>query len=121
MCRRLRRCRFLPALSNASSWISASGRRFGIRADPHRYLVKFEAGGVIAELSGIGEFKPDAPTAYRDPSYKFGVTLPPTWTSFRRDPDEEKQPTTVFLLDPDAAALTVVQAQKRGVVQTREK
>jgi len=86
---------------------------FWYSTDPHRYLVKFEAGGVIAELSGIGEFKPDAPTAYRDPSYKFGVTLPPTWTSYRRDPDEEKQPTTVFLLDPDAAALTVVQAQKR--------
>ncbi len=85
---------------------------FWYSTDPHRYLVKFEAGGVIVELSAINEFKPDQVTSYRDPTYKFNISLPRGWTSYRRAPEEAKQPTTVFLLDPDALSLTVLDARK---------
>lgn len=94
---------------------------FWYSTDPHRYLVKFEAGGAVAELSGVGEFKPDAPTTYHDPTYDFSLTLPPGWTAYRRDPDEQKEATTVFLLDPEAAALTIVQAQKLSWLKPEKK
>src|SRR6185295_5417982 len=75
---------------------------FWCSADEHRYLVKFEAGGAMAELTGIRRRGAGETSTYRDPALRFSVTAPADWLFYHGDNDEENQ-TEIDILDPEVA------------------
>jgi hypothetical protein len=79
---------------------------FWYSADAHRYLVKFEAGGVVAELSGIHRLKPNDPVNYQDTSVGFSFSAPPGWLLYRPESKEDKDKVAVHILDPEAVAVS---------------
>ncbi len=81
---------------------------FWYSTDPHRYLVKFEANGVVAELTAINQRRPGAPVKYQDPTSHFSLTAPAGWVFHRTDSKEEKGKSRVMLLDPEIAATSIV-------------
>jgi hypothetical protein len=88
--------------------LSPVNQAFWVSTDAHRYLVKFEAGGVIAELTQVIQRKAGEPVQYRDPEFGFSLTAPADWLFFRADSKDEKDKAKLVVLDPDAIATTVV-------------
>ena len=74
------------------------GQTFWISADEHRYLVRFAAGGVSADLTRVWQAEP-GPSIIDGKS--FSLTLPAGWLSYAppSNPDND-QKTRIFLLDP---------------------
>ena len=85
---------------------------FWYSTDPHHYLVKFEAGGILAELASIGVRKADEPVTYQDPALHFSLTAPSGWEFSGQTSADAKRQSVVFVLDPEAigsSTLKVVQ------------
>ena len=85
------------------------GQTFWYSSDTNRYLVKFEAGGVIAELTGVTHHTPGEKAAYADVTNGFSLTAPAGW-SFDRQEAETKGTTKVTIIDPEGlsdSSLTV--------------
>lgn len=95
--------------------LSPVGQTFWWSTDEHHYLVKFEAGGVIAELSQVSQHKAGEPVQYRDAKYGFSLTAPADWVFFRADSMDEKDGERVLVLDPEAVATTVMNIGSRAV------
>lgn len=64
----------------------------------HRYLVKFEANTVTAELTTIGQHRPGEAINYQAPA--FTVSAPGDWLFFRPDSKSGKAKALVSVLDP---------------------
>jgi len=79
------------------------GQTFWFSSDASRYLIKLEAGGVIASLTGISHHTPGEKAAYSDASAGFSVTAPAGWLFYRWE-TEEKGLINVGVLDPKAWA-----------------
>jgi hypothetical protein len=79
---------------------------FWFATDPHRYLVKFSANSVDGELVAIGQAKPGEPRRYEDPKQKFSLAAPADWYFYTPEPAK------VFLLDPQAVAMTQLRVVK---------
>jgi hypothetical protein len=84
---------------------------FWYSADEHRYLVKFEGGGVVAELTGVHQHTAGEPVAYQNPTFGFSLTAPPDWIIYPQEKADEKATASIFLLDPEAVALTQLNVQ----------
>jgi hypothetical protein len=82
------------------------GQTFWYSADAHRYLVKLEAGGAIAELAEVRQRKPGESAAFQDTKLGFSMTAPEDWIFFKREDPETKNKTQVMILDPEATALS---------------
>jgi hypothetical protein len=95
--------------------LSPVNQTFWYSTDAHHYPVKFEAGGVAAELSQVTQRKSGAPVQYQDPGYNFSLTAPADYIFFRADMKEEKDKVRVLVLDPEAVATTVVNVGSRKV------
>jgi hypothetical protein len=93
--------------------LSPVGQTFWISTDAHHYMVKFEAGGVIAELTQVTQRKAGEPVQYHDPDYGFLLTAPADWVFFHTDAKEDKAASRVILLDPEAIATTLVNVGSR--------
>jgi len=61
---------------------------FWYSTDAHRYLVKFEAGGIAAELTGVQLRKSGDIVSYSDPAYHFSLTAPAGWALYHSDTKE---------------------------------
>ena len=85
---------------------------FWYSTDPHHYLVKFEAGGAVVELTQINHRHMTEPLTWKDPSSKFQITLPAGWSADRHEPDEAGQAARIFLMDPNALATSMLSVQK---------
>jgi hypothetical protein len=96
--------------------LSPVNQTFWWSTDPHHYLVKFEAGGVVAELSQVTQRKAGEPVQYRDPGFDFSLTAPSDWVFFRTDAKDDKAKAKVLILDPDAIATSVVSVGSRKVL-----
>jgi hypothetical protein len=83
---------------------------FWISADAHRYIVKFEAGGAIAELATISQHKAGAPVTYQDATEKFTLSAPEGWIFDRTDPPGGSVYSVSFL-DPEAIAVSGVEVK----------
>jgi hypothetical protein len=81
---------------------------FWCSADAHRYIVKFEGGGVIAELSAVTQRRPGTPVAYQDPVLGFALSAPADWLIHRADTKDEKGKARVMVFDPEALATGIV-------------
>ena len=95
--------------------LSPVNQTFWYSTDAHHYPVKFEAGGVAAELTQVTQRKPGAPVHYQDPEFNFSLTAPADYIFFRTDMKEENDKTRVVVLDPDAIATSVVNVGSRKV------
>jgi hypothetical protein len=84
---------------------------FWFSTDPHRYLVKFEAGGAICELASIGQLTPDQPVAYRVAGV-MSLSAPDGWIFDNADPDDENARKTI-ILDPESTATSWMIAKSR--------
>jgi len=80
------------------------GQTFWVSADEHRYLVKFEAGGAVAELVRIWHNEPGKPVKFEGNG--IGLTLPERWSAYVAPPmTEEGDSKSILLLDVDATML----------------
>jgi hypothetical protein len=80
--------------------------------DPRHYLVKFEASPVIGELTAIRQKNGPTPNEYRDDEFGFTLVAPAGWFFQRLRaglPDNQRN---VHVIDPDAAATTMLWAGK---------
>jgi hypothetical protein len=75
---------------------------FFIATDPHRYLVKFEANAVDAQLTAIGQIKPGEPRRFADDKLGLSLSVPSDWFFYNPSPGK------VYVLDPQEVADTVL-------------
>jgi hypothetical protein len=75
------------------------GQTFWFSKDAHRYLVKFEAGGAVANLVSIAQHQLPQPVQFHDEALGVALTTPPDWVV-----QKQKTPksTVIHLLDPQA-------------------
>jgi Tetratricopeptide repeat/Protein of unknown function (DUF3108) len=81
--------------------------------DAHHYLVKFEAGGVIAELAAVTQRKAGEPLQYRDPAVGFSLAAPADWMFHRADATDNKDKARVVALDPYGIGTSIVSVGSR--------
>ncbi len=81
---------------------------FWYSADAHRYLVKFEAMGVIAELASIGSFTPGQPERFADSRHSFSVEMPADWYLLPHPNNAKPDRTVLLALDPDANTISII-------------
>jgi hypothetical protein len=74
---------------------------FWYSTDAHHYIVKFEAGGVEAELSEINVRKPGDPVKFDGPG--FSLAAPSDWLFCPIEDRENKGNLQVLLADPEGA------------------
>ena len=86
---------------------------FWFSTDPHHYLVKFEAGGVIAVLAAVTQRQAGEPVQYQDPALGFSLTAPADWMFHRADSKDDKTKAKVMILDPDGIGTSIVSVGSR--------
>lgn len=85
---------------------------FWYSTDAHRYLVKFEAGGIVAELVEVNQRKAGEPVKFQDPARNFSLVAPADWSFDRQEPEGAKgKVITVAIRDPEAATTSVLYVQ----------
>ena len=78
------------------------GQTFWFSADAHRYIVKFEAAGAIAQLASISQRKPGESVAFRDDEFGVSLTAPPNWVIYRPKNRVETKNQVINMIDPEA-------------------
>ncbi|EMI58279.1 putative secreted protein [Rhodopirellula sallentina SM41] len=77
------------------------GQTFWISNDEHRYIVRFEAGGVTADLTEIRNSQESIQTTVE--RERFSVKLPANWYAYTpNSPDQNDDPSTQ-IIDPNAS------------------
>jgi tetratricopeptide (TPR) repeat protein len=84
--------------------------------DAHRYLVKFEGGGVAGVLASVTQRKAGELVHYQDPAFNFSLAAPADWMFFRTDAKDDKDKTKVIILDPEGITTGVVSVGSRKVL-----
>src|SRR5262249_9421843 len=79
---------------------------FWVSMDAHHYVVKFEGGGVIAELTDVSTRIPNTPTEYHDTA--FSMAAPPDWLFYRSPNQKPKTKIVVAAVDPNGIATSTV-------------
>jgi tetratricopeptide (TPR) repeat protein len=87
------------------------GQTFWISSDAHRYIVKFEGGGAVAELASVRQQKAGAPVTYQDATEKFTLSAPEGWAFDRIDPPGGSGHSVAFV-DPEAVAISGVEIKR---------
>lgn len=82
------------------------GQTFFISDDEHRYLVRFEAGGVTADAVKFSSRQPGQRQTYRDDEAGISFQAPPDWLLAEHAAEGEK---VVILLDPQGQVLARMQ------------
>jgi hypothetical protein len=85
---------------------------FWYSADAHRYLVKYEAGGAIAELTQVAYPEPGQPEKYQDPELGFSLTVPYDWRLSPRPVESNTNTAFVDIFDPEMTATTFLKVRK---------
>jgi hypothetical protein len=89
----------------------SNNQTFWYSADSHRYLVKFEAGGAVAELTAVRN-RPVAQSAgYQDAAFGFSLSAPAGWLFDRQEEATAKNKVSIAVLDPEAMAMSSVEVQ----------
>ncbi len=80
--------------------------------DSNRYVVKFEGGGVVGELSEIAVRKSNEPIFYEDKAFGFSLTAPAGWFFHNHDTQDMTNVRVVQLLDPEMAVIGRMEVKK---------
>ena len=75
---------------------------FWYSADSHRYLVKFEAGPITAQLTSVTQRHPGEPVAFHDDETGASFTAPGDWVVWRAQHGQPEGQVLIRTLDPDA-------------------
>lgn len=86
--------------------VAGNSQTFWFSTDPTRTLVKFEAAGILAELSAVKRGGADQPTPIHEPILDYGFTAPAGWL-VRPDPRSEAVKHTSFILIDDAGTAII--------------
>jgi hypothetical protein len=70
--------------------------------DSHRYLVKFEAGPISAQLMSVTQRQPGEAVAFHDDETGASFTTPADWVIFRARHGQPDGQVLIRMLDPDA-------------------
>jgi hypothetical protein len=93
---------------------------FWISADEHRYIVRFAAGGISAELAKITHAEPGTLESINGES--FSLTLPAGWLSYAPANSFKKDKSSrVYLLDPRADARAEVVVRPKQTLDENER
>jgi len=85
---------------------------FWVSNDEHRYLVRFVAGGVSAELAKVWHAEPGKGETVEGDGYS--VTLPAGWLVYNASSPEEPNETNLQLLDPRADAMCEIAVRPKS-------
>ena len=100
--------------------LSLVGQTFWISTDEHRYVVRFAAGGVTADLAKIDQRKPDETEPIHGDEYSF--MLPTGWLVYQPTETSKKQEgVKVFLLDPLAEARAEVEVRPKHTLREEQR
>jgi len=86
-------------------YLGLVNQTFWYATDPHRYLVKFEANVVVAELTSIDQIKPGELRRYEDKKRGFSLAAPSDWFFYASSG-------AVFFLDPQMVAQSTLRTVK---------
>lgn len=75
---------------------------FWFSDDAHRYLVKFEAGGISAELTSVAQRRPGEAVAFHDAETGVSFTAPADWVVWRATNGQPDGQVLIRTLDPGA-------------------
>jgi tetratricopeptide (TPR) repeat protein len=95
------------------------GQTFWYSSDPQHYLVKFEAGGAVAELTGVTQRTPGEGAAYADSTFGFSLSAPPGWL-FDKGEFEKKDKASVSIIDPQGVATSGLVVQSMSTLKAAE-
>jgi hypothetical protein len=96
------------------------GQTFWYSSDTNRYLVKFEANGVIAELTQISHAAPGELAAYSDVARGFSLTSPPGWFFDQQEVDTKGR-SKVTIVDPDGSSDSSLTVVSMDILKPEEK
>jgi hypothetical protein len=82
---------------------------FWYSTDAHHYLVKFEAGGVVSELTEVKQQTPGQPVRYADTV--LSLSAPPDWMFFVSPTKDNNTKVRLVMLDPGGWATAETRAQ----------
>ncbi len=77
-------------------------QEFWFSDDAHCYLVKFEAGPVVAQLLSITKRRTGEPVVFRDDELGISFTVPADWVVWRAKTGQPEGQTLIRMLDPGA-------------------
>jgi hypothetical protein len=92
---------------------------FWYSSDPKHYLVKFDTGGVVAELTGVTERTPGEGATYTDSAFGFSLSAPPGWL-FDKGESEKKDKASVCIIDPQGVATSRLEVQTMSTLKAEE-
>ncbi|HTS16375.1 MAG TPA: tetratricopeptide repeat protein [Verrucomicrobiae bacterium] len=75
---------------------------FWFSDDAHRYLAKFEAGPVLAELTSVTQRQPGESVSFHDAQTGVSFTAPADWVVWRAQHGQPDGQVLIRTLDPDA-------------------
>jgi len=81
---------------------------FWISSDAHRYIVKFEAGGIAGVLQSIRQVKPGETVGYDDPKLGFSLSTPADWYVLPDQAGAKQSERVLILVDPEAEAVSAL-------------
>jgi hypothetical protein len=82
--------------------LSLVNQDFWFSDDAHRYVVKFEAGPVSAQLSSISQRRPEEPVKFHDDELGISFTAPADWVIWRAKHGQPEGQELIRTLDPGA-------------------
>jgi hypothetical protein len=95
------------------------GQTFWISADPKHYLVKFEGGGVVGELTSITLRTPGEGAIYTDSAFGFTLSAPAGWSFDKQDLDKTDR-SAVSIIDPQGVATSDLSVRTKSTIQNEE-
>ena len=81
---------------------------FWYSTDAHRYLIKFDATVIAAELASIGQIKPGEMRSYADEKEGLSLAAPSDWFFHYMPPADKNGSAKIFVLDPRMVSSSVV-------------
>ena len=81
---------------------------FWYTADPHRYLVKFDANLIVAELTSIGQIKPGELRTFEDEKLGVSLAAPSDWFFHYSPSTGKKGSAVIYVLDPQMVSESTV-------------
>ena len=99
--------------------LAVIGQTFWISTDEHRYVVRFAAGGVSAELAKIEQVKPGQQDKVSGDD--FSLTLPAGWMSYAPKEAAESDEHEIALLDPHADATCEVGVRPKSALKEAQR
>jgi hypothetical protein len=99
--------------------LAVVGQTFWVSTDEHRYVVRFAAGGVTAELAKIEQLKPGQQDKVSGDD--FSLTLPAGWISYAPKVAAESDEHEVALLDPHADATCEVNVRPKTALKEAQR